>query len=108
MGDHFRTRCHKFPGIVNDTTIDWFFTWPREALYAVANHLVPFRQEPNKERSDLCTSLVPIDHRDAIVDHMVYVHMSMTNYCIEYIEQQNRAIYITPKHYIDYIRNVFR
>lgn len=40
VGDALRTRCRNFPGIVNCTTIDWFFPWPEQALYAVACSLI--------------------------------------------------------------------
>lgn len=39
-GDNLRNRCRNFPGIVNCTTIDWFFPWPEQALYAVACNLL--------------------------------------------------------------------
>lgn len=35
-GDILRTRCRNFPGLVNNTYIDWMFSWPKQALYAVA------------------------------------------------------------------------
>lgn len=36
VGDLLRNRCRKFPSLVNCCTLDWFFTWPEEALYGVA------------------------------------------------------------------------
>jgi len=30
--DTLRIRCRNFPGLVSNTTINWFFTWPEEAL----------------------------------------------------------------------------
>ncbi|KAL4712607.1 hypothetical protein ACJJTC_007202 [Scirpophaga incertulas] len=36
-GDILRNRCRSFPGLVNNTTIDWQFPWPKQALLAVAN-----------------------------------------------------------------------
>jgi dynein heavy chain len=36
VGDTLRTRCRNFPGLVNNASIDWFFPWPEQALYAVA------------------------------------------------------------------------
>jgi dynein heavy chain len=36
VGDAFRTRARKFPGIINSTHINWFHEWPKEALISVA------------------------------------------------------------------------
>ncbi|XP_023576433.1 dynein heavy chain 10, axonemal [Octodon degus] len=36
IGDTLRTRCRNFPGLVNNTGIDWFMPWPPQALNAVA------------------------------------------------------------------------
>ena len=35
-GDTLRLRCRNFPGLVSNTSIDWFFPWPEDALSAVA------------------------------------------------------------------------
>lgn len=37
QGDILRIRCRNFPGLVNNTCIDWQFPWPQQALKAVAN-----------------------------------------------------------------------
>ena len=36
-GQQLQIRCRNFPGLVNNTTIDWFQPWPEQALYAVAS-----------------------------------------------------------------------
>lgn len=38
--DTLRIRCRNFPGMISSTSIDWFFTWPEEALISVANYLL--------------------------------------------------------------------
>lgn len=35
-GDALRNRCRSFPGLVGNTSIDWVFPWPEQALLAVA------------------------------------------------------------------------
>jgi len=35
-GETLRIRCRNFPGLVSNTTIDWFFPWPSKALTMVA------------------------------------------------------------------------
>lgn len=36
-GDILAKRCRSFPGLVNNTCIDWLFPWPLQALEAVAS-----------------------------------------------------------------------
>lgn len=36
-GDNLKVRCRNFPGLISNTTIDWFFAWPETALIDVAN-----------------------------------------------------------------------
>ena len=49
----FCWRCRNFPGLVNNTSIDWFFGWPQQALEAVAG---VFISEDNP--------LIPENHRE--------------------------------------------
>lgn len=36
IGDAFRNRLRMFPSLINCCTIDWFQTWPTDALEMVA------------------------------------------------------------------------
>ncbi|ETO18469.1 dynein, axonemal, heavy chain 7 [Reticulomyxa filosa] len=36
IGDDFRTRIRRFPNLVNCCTVDWFHSWPEQALKSVA------------------------------------------------------------------------
>jgi dynein heavy chain len=36
VGNTFRTRCRRFPSLINCSSIDWFHAWPRDALVSVA------------------------------------------------------------------------
>lgn len=60
-GSQLRVRCRNFPGLVSNTSINWFFPWPEEALTAVANYFLI-----NVELDE--------DLRQPITEHIVMVH----------------------------------
>ncbi|XP_068620608.1 LOW QUALITY PROTEIN: dynein axonemal heavy chain 10 [Battus philenor] len=90
-GDILRNRCRSFPGLVNNTTIDWQFPWPKQALLAVANVFLADVQK------------IPEEFRSIIVEHVVHVHMSVARYSVEFLARLRRNNYVTPKHYMDFL-----
>ncbi|CAH0724307.1 unnamed protein product, partial [Brenthis ino] len=92
-GDILRNRCRSFPGLVNNTTIDWQFPWPKQALLAVANVFLSDVQK------------IPEEFRSIIVEHVVHVHMSVAHYSAEFLLRLRRNNYVTPKHYMDFLTN---
>lgn len=38
IGESFRLRSLKFPGIISGCIIDWYTAWPPDALLAVSHH----------------------------------------------------------------------
>ena len=92
-GDTLRIRCRNFPGLVSSTSIDWFFTWPREALEAVATHFLQHEQFDEES------------HRKPVTDHIVMVHSSVSEYSRRFEEQLKRKTFVTPKFYLDFIRS---
>jgi len=40
VGDALRIRCRKFPSLVNCCTLDWFDSWPEEALLSVSQRFL--------------------------------------------------------------------
>ncbi|XP_012943741.1 dynein heavy chain 10, axonemal, partial [Aplysia californica] len=92
VGDTLRTRCRNFPGIVNNASIDWFFPWPDQALYAVASVMI---SPENK--------LIPGEHREHLVSHCVKVHQSVNDYSQRFLQRLRRYNYVTPKNYLDFI-----
>ncbi|KAJ3111551.1 Dynein heavy chain 1, axonemal [Phlyctochytrium bullatum] len=90
IGDAFRNRLRMFPSLVNCCTIDWFSTWPEEALRSVAANSIA-------EVSDIGSEQVI----DGIVNLCVFMHESVRARCIQYKNELNRNNYVTPKSYLE-------
>eukprot|EP00002_Diphylleia_rotans_P017763 TRINITY_DN3442_c0_g1_i2.p1 TRINITY_DN3442_c0_g1~~TRINITY_DN3442_c0_g1_i2.p1 ORF type:complete len:3137 (-),score=716.67 TRINITY_DN3442_c0_g1_i2:70-9480(-) len=91
-GETLRRRCRNFPGLVNNTVIDWFTLWPEQALYSVASVFLAEEDLPARNRTD-------------IINHMVMVHTSVVKYSTDFELQLRRRNYVTPKNYLDFINN---
>ncbi|KFQ84601.1 Dynein heavy chain 7, axonemal, partial [Phoenicopterus ruber ruber] len=90
IGDAFRNRLRKFPALVNCCTLDWFQTWPEDALEAVASRFLEDVEMSEETRSgciDMCKSF----HMSTIVLSDLY-----------YAELQRRN-YVTPTSYLELI-----
>ena len=92
VGDVFRIRARRFPGLVNSTGIDQFHPWPREALISVAERFI----------QDLEMS-GPDDVKKNLATHMAQEHLSVAGMSKHYLETQRRYNYVTPKSYLELI-----
>ncbi|XP_050527907.1 dynein axonemal heavy chain 10 [Daktulosphaira vitifoliae] len=90
-GDELRIRCRNFPGLVNNTCINWIFAWPVQALYAVAESFLAKAPKITEE------------NRINILNHVMYIHQSMSRYTLDFQLKLRRKLYLTPKHYLDFI-----
>ena len=92
VGDSFRQRSRKFPGIINCTAIDWFQAWPKDALVSVAQRFledVPMSGKP--------------ETRDNIAYHIAEVHTSVGVASANYLREEKRFNYTTPKSFLELI-----
>jgi dynein heavy chain len=91
-GDVLRLRCRNFPGLISNTNVDWFFSWPEDALTAVAENFMG-----EVELAD--------DERVKVTEHLVMVHLSVQRYSEDFKAIYKRNNYSTPKNYLDFINN---
>ena len=91
VGDAFRFRARQFPALINSTTIDWFFAWPRDALVGVANRFLAEIEFPTDEI------------REAIANHMANVHLSIDDANTQFKIQERRFNYTTPTSFLELI-----
>ena len=91
VGPNFRVRARSFPALINNTSIDWFFEWPEEALLSVASRFLSEIELPTDEL------------RENIGKHMSNVHLSIGAKNIEFRERMRRYNYTTPTSYLELI-----
>uniref|UniRef100_W5K6M6 Dynein axonemal heavy chain 10 n=1 Tax=Astyanax mexicanus TaxID=7994 RepID=W5K6M6_ASTMX len=91
VGDVLRTRCRNFPGLVNNTGIDWFLPWPPQALHAVAQSFLG--ESP----------MIPAAHSETVIGHVCMVHGSVGEFSTLFQQKLRRSNYVTPKNYLDFI-----
>ncbi|OQR86956.1 flagellar inner arm dynein 1 heavy chain alpha [Achlya hypogyna] len=91
-GTTLRVRCRNFPGLVSASVIDWFFSWPEDALRNVARYF-------------LMDEKIPDEHRPQVVDHLVHAHLRVVTVAHRFAVELRRYYYVTPKNYLDFIAN---
>lgn len=88
VGNSLRSRCRKFPAIVNCTIIDWFQEWPEEALESVASRFISSFE------------LVPDELKDTVTKFMAFAHQKVNEVSKKYLINERRYNYTTPKSFL--------
>lgn len=92
VGEKFRNRALKFPGLISGCTIDWFQKWPKDALIAVSNHFIEnFELVCNDEA------------KSQTIVMMASVQETVSNTCTEYFERFRRQAHVTPKSFLSFL-----
>ena len=91
VGDTLRIRARKFPGLINSTSIDWFHSWPKDALYKVA---INFLKDVDFPSDDI---------REAICLNMAETHILIDETNIKFRRMERRFNYTTPKSFLELI-----
>ncbi|XP_077172642.1 dynein axonemal heavy chain 3 [Paroedura picta] len=90
IGDAFRNRLRMFPSLINCCTIDWFQTWPKDALEMVANKFL----EDVKLEDEV---------RKSVVSMCKYFQESVRELSVSYYSVLRRHNYVTPTSYLELI-----
>ncbi|XP_013422101.1 dynein heavy chain 7, axonemal isoform X2 [Lingula anatina] len=94
IGDAFRNRLRKFPSLVNCCTIDWFQSWPEDALQAVATRFLDDIEMEDNIRFG-CISMC----KD--------FHTTTRELSERFLNELERHNYVTPTSYLELI-NTFK
>ncbi|CAG9764101.1 unnamed protein product [Ceutorhynchus assimilis] len=92
VGEKFRSRALKFPGLISGCTINWFQKWPQDALEEVSQYsLGPYNLVASPEV------------KNELVLIMAEVHDGVSDFCEKYYERFRRRTYVTPKTFISFL-----
>jgi dynein heavy chain len=94
VGEKFRQRALKFPAVFSGCTMDWFMSWPKDALIAVADYYLGAFE----------VSCTP-DVKKAVVDSMGVVQDGVGTMCEEYFVQFRRRTFVTPSSYLSFLNS---
>ncbi|KAI5723048.1 hypothetical protein M8J76_000435 [Diaphorina citri] len=91
IGEAFRNRLRQFPSLINCSTIDWFTSWPEDALEKVA------------QKSFLT---MPIDDmlKQSCVSLCKSFHKTVEESADEFYERLKRKYYVTPIAYMELLK----
>ena len=95
VGEAFRNRCRQFPSLVNCTTLDWYDTWPEDALQAVSAQVFGRAAQEEGGKPPLIREDAPT--RASLCTLASYVHKSVRQMAETFFEEQRRRTYVTPK-----------
>ncbi|XP_027467991.1 dynein heavy chain 3, axonemal [Zalophus californianus] len=90
IGDAFRNRLRMFPSLINCCTIDWFQSWPTDALELVANKFL--------EDVELDDNI-----RIEVISMCNYFQESVKTLSLDYYNTLRRHNYVTPTSYLELI-----
>ncbi|GET87016.1 dynein heavy chain, putative [Leishmania tarentolae] len=91
VSKNFAAWCRQFPALANTTVIDWFLSWPEQALKSVAQRFLSEIELGGEEMTK------------NIADFMAYCQIKVTETCEEYYAQEKRHAYTTPKSFLELI-----
>ncbi|XP_075973556.1 dynein heavy chain 8, axonemal kl-3 [Anticarsia gemmatalis] len=92
VGEKFRSRALKFPGLISGSTMDWFQKWPKEALIEVAYHFL-------WEFKVVCSS----ETKMQLIEIMGMVQDNVADTCGLYYDRFRRQAHVTPKSYLSFL-----
>ncbi|XP_015588713.1 dynein heavy chain 3, axonemal [Cephus cinctus] len=95
IGEAFRNRLRMFPSLINCCTIDWYTTWPEDALEKVA-------------KMSLKDLDIDEDTREKCVHICKQFHTSVRDTSEDYYKTQRRRNYVTPTSFLELMKSLYK
>lgn len=94
IGEKFRNRALKFPGLISGCTIDWFQKWPEDARVSVSRHYL-------QNYLIVCTDDVKVQ----LIEMMSFIHNYIADLCQTFFDRFRRQTYVTPKTLLSFLES---
>ncbi|BEJ00458.1 hypothetical protein CcaverHIS631_0503150 [Cutaneotrichosporon cavernicola] len=109
------SRAATSPALFNRCVLDWFGDWSDQALYQVGFEFTssldlesPTYVTPSPFPIAFRELPTPPNHRQAVINTMVFVHQSMQAISAKLAKRQGKYNHITPRHFLDFINHYVR
>ena len=108
--DGLSSKAATSPALFNRCVLNWFGDWSDQALYQVGTELTSTvdLDRPNFTAPDTIPVAyrdlsLPANHRQAVVNAMVFIHYSLQRFNTKLFKQQGKVTYLTPRHFLDFL-----
>ena len=108
--DGLSSKAATSPALFNRCVLNWFGDWSDQALFQVAHELTssmdldrPNFQSPDTVQLSYSGLSLPLTHREAVVNAMVFIHYSLGRFNDRLHRQQGKTTYLTPRHFLDFV-----
>lgn len=115
--DAFRSRVLQFPSLINCTTPDYFETWPASALQNIADRFLSqttptatvlsppssLQSGDGESLDKKGTAIMFAAVRPSLSSLFVEIHQSVTVEVPKFTATSGRSVYVTCRHYLDFL-----
>ncbi|KAF5872560.1 putative dynein heavy chain protein [Botrytis fragariae] len=108
--DGLSSKAATSPALFNRCVLNWFGDWSDQALFQVGTELTQSvdLDRPNFTAPDSIPVAyrdlsLPANHRETIINSMVYIHYSLHRFNVKLFKQQGKVTFLTPRHFLDFV-----
>ncbi|KAJ3389103.1 hypothetical protein HDU92_001163 [Lobulomyces angularis] len=109
------SRAATSPALFNRCVLDWFGDWADQAFYQVGREFTDTLdldkvsyEAPHSFPIVYKDLSLPVSYRSAVINAFVHVHQSLYEFSSKLSKRQSKHVFITPRHYLDFINHYVR